>query len=157
MTPYVHYAAQPLPCPVPLSAVISATYSPQALDSKAKPRKVSFAADESEDFSAYPRISDKEMARERKHKPETFEKYARLMSADTWTPTRDFCRAFRISAASANRYLESRADLIEKQKVMRQGVLVNLWRLKANVKVSGAGTASAGLPGCAAGRNGERE
>lgn len=27
----------------------------------------------------------------------------------------------------------------------------------SNVKVSGAGTASAGLPGCAAGRNGERE
>ena len=142
MTPYSAIAARPLPCPVPLSAVISATYSPQALASKAKPRKVSFAADESEDFSAYPRISDKEMARKRTHKPETFEKYAKLLSTTEWTPTRDFCRAMHINANSVNRYLESRSDLVEKMKVMRQGVLVNLWRLKANAELNGSRGAS---------------
>ena len=130
MTPYATVAARPLPCPVPLSAVISATYSPQALDSKARPRKVSFAADESEDFSAYPRISDKDMARDRTHKPEVFEKYRKHLSTTEWTPTRAFCRAMHISATSASRYLDSRSDVVEKMKVMRQGVIVNLWRLK---------------------------
>lgn len=47
MTPYAHYAANPLPCSVPLAVVLYGAGNHQPVVS----RKVTFACDEIEDFT----------------------------------------------------------------------------------------------------------
>ena len=93
-------------------------------------RKVSFATDESEDFTTDYRVSERELAINRPHKPDTYERYKALLSETEWTPTRDFCRALHLRAESVNRYLDSRPDVVEKTKILKMGVMVNYWKLK---------------------------
>ena len=136
MTPYAHYAAKPLPCSVPLYAVL---YGCVAAKPKSA-RKVTFAADESEDFTGEEYTARPKQKRPPVNKPDTLARYMAVLSKKEWTSSRDISRAMHVNVNSVNRYLSTYSEMFEKRQEMRRTGLTNMWRIRVsdNVEVRGA-------------------
>ena len=128
MTPYAHYAAQPLPCSVPLAVVLYGAGNHQPVVS----RKVTFACDELEDFTDEIYVEKEKTKRAPVQKRDSYERYVAVLSNQKWTSSREISRALHICVPSVNRYLHSYEHLFVKRQEVKRGVVTNLWSLKCD-------------------------
>lgn len=128
MTPYAHYAAQPLPCSVPLAVVLYGAGNHQPVVS----RKVTFACDELEDFTDEIYVEKEKAKRAPVQKRDSYERYVAVLSNQKWTSSREISRALHICVPSVNRYLHSYEHLFVKRQEVKRGVVTNLWSLKCD-------------------------
>ena len=132
MTPYSAYAARPMPCSVPLAVILGATFSPKVMHTQAKPRPVTFACDDIEDFTDESYVEKQKVKRAAVQKPESLERYLSVLRKQKWTSSRDISRALHICVPSVNRYLHSYEHLFVKRQEVKRGVVTNLWSLKCD-------------------------
>ena len=121
-------AAKPLPCSVPLSAVLYGCVA-------AKPngaRKVTFARDDLEDFTDESYVEKEKAKRAPVQKRDSYERYVAVLSKQKWTSSREISRALHICVPSVNRYLHSYEHLFVKRQEVKRGVVTNLWSLKCD-------------------------
>lgn len=111
METYATIAAKLLPCHVPFDSVMKTTFSESA--------RASFYA--------------KEDTPEQKRDDKCFERYARALSVDKWTSTRDISRSLHVGSPAVNHFLGRYPDRIEKRQTLYRGVVTNLWRLTMEV------------------------
>ena len=137
MTPYASIAARPMPCSVPLAVILGATFSPKVKPTKAKPRPVTFACDDIEDFTDESYVEKQKIKRAAVQKPESLERYLSVLRKQKWTSSRDISRALHICVPSVNRYLHSYPDMFVKRQEGRRGVITNFWSLLDNADVTG--------------------
>ena len=128
MTPYAHYAAQPLPCSVPLAVVLYGAANHQPVIS----RKVTFARSDLEDFTDESYVEKQKVKRASVQKRDSFERYAAILRKKKWTSSREISRALHICVPSVNRYLHSYEHLFVKRQEVKRGVVTNLWSLKCD-------------------------
>ena len=132
MTPYASIAARPMPCSVPLSVILGATFSPEVKTTQAKPRKVSTATNEDEDFTDESYVEKQKVKRAPVQKRDSYERYVAVLSKQKWTSSREISRALHICVPSVNRYLHSYEHLFIKRQEVKRGVVTNLWSLKCD-------------------------
>ena len=128
MTPYAHYAAKPLPCSVPLAAVLFGEINRHPVSA----RKVTFACDELEDFTDESYVEKEKAKRAPVQKRDSYERYVAVLSKQKWTSSREISRALHICVPSVNRYLHSYEHLFVKRQEVKRGVVTNLWSLKCD-------------------------
>ena len=127
MTPYAHYAAKPLPCSVPLAAVLFGEINRHPVSA----RKVTFGRDALEDLSTAIPHKAKPVPKPRAKNQTVFDKYAAVMSTRKWTSTTDIASALCATSAAVNKYLSAhREKLHKRQENTGKGFLVNYWKLK---------------------------
>ena len=142
MTPYSAIAARPMTCSVPLAVILGATFSPEVKTTQAKPRKVSTATNEDEDFTDESYVEKQKVKRAAVQKPESLERYLSVLRKQKWTSSRDISRALHICVPSVNRYLHAYPDMFVKRQEGRRGVITNFWSLREDHGRPGLGGAS---------------
>ena len=131
MTPYAHYAAKPLPCPLMFSAVLEATFDPKPHSIHPSARREPKVSDPIEDFSTATPYKVKPIPKPRAKNQTVFDKYAAVMSTRKWTSTTDIADALCATSAAVNKYLSANREKIHKrQDNSGKGYLINYWKLK---------------------------
>ena len=129
MTPYAHYAAKPLPCSVPLDAVLFGEVNRHPVSA----RKVTFGRDALEDLSTAIPHKAKPVPKPRAKNQTVFDKYAAVMSTRKWTSTTDIANALCATSAAVNKFLSANRERVNKrQDNSGKGYLINYWKLKCD-------------------------
>lgn len=96
-------------------------------------RKVTFARDSLEDFTAAGPYHErkKPITLPKEKKPPVFDKYAAVLSKRKWTSSSEVADALCSSREAVNKYLSAnREKLHKRQENSGKGFLVNYWKLK---------------------------
>lgn len=129
MKPYAHYAAKPMPCPVPLAAVLFPVVHPITVSGRFE------IQDMGEVRSYSPRRKQSNTKRRVRRvyvqAVDPFERYREVLLTAPLVSAKAIADALGIRRETVNIYLGTKLELVEKVKHMNaKGHTVNYWKLK---------------------------